>query len=267
MEYSRIKKRKDKKRKNSWMMAAMIVLFLAAAATYYFTLYEQQESTKEAAEPVENTEQQTTTEPKPELEPKPKEPVVEEPTVDEAGYAIVTVPVSEPTKIDGIVIANKKYPLPQDYNPGENPTALNAYKKMEAAAKQAGFKITAFSGFRSYDYQKTLYDKYVARDGQAKADRYSARPGHSEHQTGLAFDIGEIGREDLWLTEAFGETAAGQWLVNNAHKYGFILRYPKGKESITGFMYESWHFRYVGAETAAQIYSADVTLEEFLNID
>lgn len=107
----------------------------------------------------------------------------------------------------------------------------------------------------------------MQKDGKENADRYSARPGHSEHQTGLAFDIGEKGKEDLWLTSAFGETAAGKWLANNAYKYGFILRYPKGKEEITGFMYESWHFRYVGDEIALETFNSDVTLEEYLGIE
>lgn len=173
---------------------------------------------------------------------------------------------TKPKYIKGILVVNKKIPLPADYNPGVSPEAQQALDKMLVAAADKGFNLTAFSAFRSYDYQQQLYTKYVNRDGQQAADRYSARPGHSEHQTGLAFDIGEVGREDLWLTEAFGETAAGQWLQNNAHKYGFILRYPKGKESITGFMHESWHFRYVGEKDAKKIYDTNITLEEYLEI-
>ena len=123
---------------------------------------------------------------------------------------------------------------------------------MLAAAKQQGFDLVAFSGYRSFEYQTTLYDNYVKRDGQAAADRYSARPGYSEHQTGLAFDIGERGKE-VWLTEEFGETPAGQWLFTHAQEYGFILRFPQNKEEITGYMYESWHYRYVGKEVAKEI--------------
>ena len=173
--------------------------------------------------------------------------------VDAAGYAITTTAVTEPTYIDGILVANKKYPLPQDFNPGENKEARTAFEQMAADAKTFGFYLVAFSGFRSYEYQTTLYNNYVNRDGKEEADRYSARPGHSEHQTGLAFDVGEKSREDLWLTAEFGETPAGKWLADNAHKYGFILRYPEGKEDITGFMYESWHFRYVGVEKATEV--------------
>ncbi|MER1986316.1 MAG: M15 family metallopeptidase [Solibacillus sp.] len=184
-----------------------------------------------------------------------------------SGYIEGQKPPTEPTYIKGILIANKKYPLPATYNEGEDLTAKAAFEKMAAAAKLENIELVAFSGFRSYEYQTTLYNNYVARDGQEKADRYSARPGHSEHQTGLAFDIGEKGREDLWLTSAFGETEAGQWLVKNAHKHGFILRYPKGQEQITGFMYESWHFRYLGIDIATKVYESGLTLEEYLGIN
>jgi len=174
---------------------------------------------------------------------------------------------SEPTYIQGVLIANKKYPLPKDFAPGENKEARAAFEKMAQDAKKQGFELVAFSTYRSYEYQATLYNNYVARDGKEKADRYSARPGYSEHQTGLAFDIGEKGREDLWLEEAFGESPAGKWLAENAHKYGFILRYPKGKENITGYMYEAWHFRYLGVELATKVKESGLTLEEYLGID
>ena len=187
--------------------------------------------------------------------------------VDAGGYAIATAAVVEPTYIDGILIANKKYPLPQDFNPGETKEARAAFEQMATDAKALGFDLVAFSGFRSYEYQTTLYNNYVNRDGKEAADRYSARPGHSEHQTGLAFDIGEKSREDLWLTAEFGETPAGKWLADNAHKYGFILRYPEGKEDVTGFMYESWHFRYLGVEKATDVKETGLTLEEYLSIE
>ena len=187
--------------------------------------------------------------------------------VDAAGYAVVATAVTEPTYIEGILVANKKYPLPQDYNPGESEEARAAFEQMATDAKALGFELVAFSGFRSYEYQTTLYNSYVNRDGQEAADRYSARPGHSEHQTGLAFDIGENSQQGLWLTAEFGETPAGKWLADNAHKYGFILRYPKGKEEITGFMYESWHFRYLGVEKATDVKKTGLTLEEYLGIE
>ena len=200
-----------------------------------------------------------------------KQPGIEAPPVSEEaelenGYIVGQKPATEPTFVKGVLIANKKNPLPATYNKGEDPKARTAFEKMAKAALEDGIELVAFSGFRSYDYQKTLYDRYVKRDGKEAADRYSARPGYSEHQTGLAFDIGEKGREELWLTNEFGDTEAGQWLAQNSHKYGFLLRYPKGKEEITGFMHESWHFRYLEGELATKVYEAGVTLEEYLGI-
>lgn len=204
----------------------------------------------------------TTEEPKKTTE-KPSEP---EQKPDENGYLPNQTLPTEPTYINGILLANKIYPLPSTFAPGENKEARQELDKMLATAKKQGFDFVAFSGYRSFDYQTTLYNNYVNRDGQAAADRYSARPGYSEHQTGLAFDIGERGKENLWLTEEFGETPAGQWLLTNAQDYGFILRFPKNKEDITGYMYESWHYRYVGVDIAKEIKKKDITLEEYLGV-
>ena len=206
------------------------------------------EPTKEPTKTTENT-----TEPK------------EQP--DENGYYPNQTMPTDPTYIDGILLANKKYPLPSTFAPGESPEARQALNAMIAEAKKQGFNLVAFSGYRSFEYQTTLYNNYVKRDGQAAADRYSARPGFSEHQTGLAFDIGEVGKEDLWLTEEFGETPAGQWLFDNAAQFGFILRFPENKEHITGYMYESWHYRYVGTEIANKIKEQNITLEEYLGVE
>ena len=167
--------------------------------------------------------------------------------------------------INGILIANKTYDLPSTYNPGGlSSSFMAAYNKMKAVYDKQGFKsypkLSIRSGFRSYSTQKTLYNNYVARDGKAAADRYSARPGHSEHQTGLAADFNVI-------SDTYGNTDSGKWLANNCWQYGFILRYPKGKESQTGYMYESWHFRYIGDVTLAKtLYNNGswLTLEEYL---
>ena len=175
------------------------------------------------------------------------------------------VTVNEPVKVemtymDGILIVNKTYPLPQNYNPGVNPEAKAALDKMFAAAKaEQSLKMWVCSGFRSYTVQKSLYNSYVRRDGAKAADRYSARPGYSEHQTGLAFDIN-------YADYRFKNTAEAKWLAANAYKYGFILRYPEGKESITGYMYEPWHYRYVGVESAKKIFDSGLTLEEYFGI-
>ena len=165
----------------------------------------------------------------------------------------------EITYINGILIANKTYPLPSTYNPGVDPVANTALQKMFAAAKTDGLDLFVRSGFRSYATQKNLYNNYVARDGKAEADRYSARPGHSEHQTGLGFDINKA-------NSSFEGTPEAIWLAENCHKYGFIIRYPKGKEHITGYIYEPWHVRYLGVDNATDVYNSGLCLEEYLGI-
>lgn len=165
------------------------------------------------------------------------------------------------TYVNGILIANKTYPLPSTYAPGGLTAEFNtAFAKMQAAAKADGMNLTICSGYRSYSYQSQLYNSYVARDGKAKADTYSARPGHSEHQSGLAADINYAG-------DWFNSTPEAKWLAANCYKYGFIIRYPYGKDDITGYKYESWHVRYLGDETAKLVYDSGLTLEEYLCID
>lgn len=188
------------------------------------------------------------------------------PTIDNGGYIKGQVLPKEPKFVKGILLANKKYPLPATYAPGENEKARGAFERMAAEAKLAGFNLNAFSTYRSFEYQTTLYDRYVARDGEKAADTYSARPGYSEHQTGLAFDIGEVNFEQHFASSSFGETEAGKWVAANAHRFGFVMRYPVGKEQITGYMHESWHFRYVGVETADEIFEQNLTLEEYLGV-
>ena len=165
----------------------------------------------------------------------------------------------EATYINGILIANKTYPLPSTYNPGVDPAANAALQQMFAAASAEGLNLFVRSGFRSYSTQKSLYNSYVRRDGAAAADRYSARPGHSEHQTGLAFDINKA-------NSSFAGSPEATWLAANCHKYGFIIRYPADKEAITGYIYEPWHVRYLGVETATVVYNSGLCLEEYLGI-
>ena len=164
-------------------------------------------------------------------------------------------------KYDEIVVANKHYPMSKDYNPGENPTAKAELLKLIAAMQQAGFPISDhYSGFRSYETQTQLYQNYVNKDGKAEADRYSARPGYSEHQTGLAFDL--IGTNGDLVTEE----KAAQWLLDHAADYGFVVRYLKGKEKETGYMAEEWHLRYVGKE-AKEIAASGLSLEEYYGFE
>lgn len=172
---------------------------------------------------------------------------------------VKVIPDVEPTYIDGILIVNKTYPLPRSYAPGYDTEAVNALYAMFADAKKEGHHLWNGSGYRSYVDQNIIYNNYVARDGKAAADTYSARPGHSEHQTGMAFDLNNISHDFAYLPE-------GIWVAQNCHKYGFIVRYPKEKQHITGYIYEPWHIRYIGVEKATAVYESGLCLEEFLGI-
>ena len=164
-------------------------------------------------------------------------------------------------KYDEIIVVNKHYPLSKDYNPGENPIAKAELVKLIAAMQAAGFPISDhYSGFRSYETQSSLYQDYVNKDGKEAADRYSARPGYSEHQTGLAFDV--IGTNGDLVTEE----KAAQWLLDHVADYGFVVRYLKGKEKETGYMAEEWHLRYVGKE-AKEIAASGLSLEEYFGFE
>lgn len=169
------------------------------------------------------------------------------------------------TYIDDILIVNKSFALPKSYAPGEIPEAKHAIDQLVAEGNHNGLALVIRSAFRSYETQVNLYNNYVARDGQKKADTYSAKPGHSEHQTGLAFDLGNISGDNDFL-ESFEDTAEGKWIKEHAHEYGFIIRYPKDKSHITGYQYEPWHLRYVGLEAAGKIYDSGLTLEEYLGL-
>jgi D-alanyl-D-alanine carboxypeptidase len=170
------------------------------------------------------------------------------------------------TYVDDILVVNKEIPLPVDYNPGLQPEVIEAYQQMFRDGAERGLDFVLVSDFRTYQYQEQLYNNYVARDGQEAADQYSARPGHSEHQTGLTVDVGSTDSASN-LTVEFGDTPEYEWMKDVAHEYGFIVRYPEGKEHITGYMYEPWHLRYVGEEEAEAIYESGLSLEEYLGID
>ena len=174
-----------------------------------------------------------------------------------------------------LILVNKYYKLSSDYAPdnlvhvtasyGGNgqyikEEAFEEYKKMYTDMKVLGLNLLIRSSYRSYNYQTGLYNNYVAKDGKANADTYSARPGYSEHQTGLAIDVGTPSTKNLG---DFLYTDEYKWMIENAHNYGFILRYKEETEKITGYMYEPWHFRYVGKEVATYIKENDITYEEY----
>lgn len=140
--------------------------------------------------------------------------------------------------------------------------ALDKYIEMWQAANKEGLLFVVQSSYRDYDHQKNLYDRYSNREGKNVADTYSARPGHSEHQTGLAVDLASFNSN----LNNFEETEEYEWVKDNAHLYGFILRYPKGKEHITGYMFEPWHYRYVGVKVAKEIYEMDITFDEYYEL-
>lgn len=169
------------------------------------------------------------------------------------------------THYGNVLLVNKKHGLSASFNPGTNHEANQALSRMMAAGSKEGVHLQVNSGYRTFSYQQSLYNNYVKQHGKAAADRFSMRPGFSEHQTGLAFDIGKRGA-GASFSDSFGKTREGLWLAANAPRYGFILRYPEGKEDITGIMYEPWHFRYVGTELAQAVTTSGLSLDEFFQI-
>lgn len=127
--------------------------------------------------------------------------------------------------------------------------------------------MSVLSSYRSYSTQVNTYNGWVQRSGQEAADTFSARPGHSEHQLGLAVDLGDQNVPSCNLEECFGDTQGGKWLESNAHKYGFIIRYQEGKQAITGFIYEPWHLRYVGVEAATNIKNSGLTMDQYYGVE
>lgn len=138
---------------------------------------------------------------------------------------------------------------------------MPSVEQLFAAAKGQGYDLMIGSGYRSYEQQNMYYTNYVKTYGQAQADTFSAQPGKSEHQSGLAMDVSYSDRR-CYLDSCFGDTPAGQWLAAHAHEYGFILRYPKDKTAITKYIYEPWHFRYVGKDLAKALHETGLTLDE-----
>ncbi|MGJ7921677.1 M15 family metallopeptidase [Neobacillus sp. LXY-4] len=184
-----------------------------------------------------------------------------------------------------LALVNKQYALPDGYLPNDlvrpnvmfsfgNQDIEKSYMRKEAAqalekmfldAQSSGLTLQAVSGYRSFERQVALFDAEVSRVGRDLAVQAVAVPGNSEHQTGLAMDISSESA-NLNLSEQFESTEEGKWLAANAHRFGFILRYPKGKEAITGYQYEPWHFRYVGEKAAKLIFKKNMTLEEYFEV-
>ncbi|MDX5322577.1 MAG: M15 family metallopeptidase [Exiguobacterium sp.] len=245
---------------------------------------EAPESTDDASDtPEPEVAEEPTTEEEPATEtPEDSAPVEEAPPVE-------LVP-KEPLETEGqanlalgtLILVNKQIALPSNYKPQDLVTpnidfvdsatgdrrmlrqeAASGIEALMTAAKSAGIDLKGTSAFRSYDYQVQLFNAYVARDGKEQAMKYSAPPGHSEHQTGLAIDVSSasVGYQ---LTQGLEQTKEGKWLADNAHKYGFIVRYQRAFEDETGYMYEPWHLRYIGVEHATNVKQMNVPFEQYL---
>lgn len=218
----------------------------------------------------------------PDLGPQTTTPSTSTEADDGTGFDKEQFSLEDPNSI--WVIVNKKRSLPGGFVPEDlivpgvhlrlNPSDEQMHirkgveadlKAMFAAANKEGIDLVFGSGYRSEVTQKGFYDGYVAKDGKDAADTYSARPGHSEHQTGLAFDL-STPDGNCHLQICYADTPGGQWVAKHAYEYGFVIRYPKGKESVTGYQYEPWHLRYVGTALATEIQKAGQTLEEFFGL-
>lgn len=254
-------------------IAALVVIVLIAGLSGYYGL--RQEKPASASTNSNNHSAQIID------APKSSHPTQPEPNTFNKNLHSL----DEPSSI--WVIANKKRPLqPKQYVPNDlvvpnvrlrsNITSderqirtivANALQAMVSAAESEKIYLTLESGYRSYQFQSNLYNRYVGLQGQATADTQSARPGHSEHQTGLAADVGGISQPACNIETCFAKTIEGKWVAANAHKYGFIIRYPSEKTPITGYIYEPWHVRYVGVELATEVYkNGSITMEEFFGL-
>lgn len=249
---------------------AVIIIAVIAGISGYMLLGGEANHNSE-----KQNESNTTTKPRSNEENKP-----EEKAFDKSARSI-----DDPASI--WVVVNKQRPLqPTSYAPDDlvvpsmqlrsnitneerlvRAAVARALEAMATAASGEGHTLTLESGYRSYNFQKNLYNRYVRQQGQATADTQSARPGHSEHQTGLVADIGGTIRPSCNVEPCFADTPEGIWMAKNAHIYGFIVRYPKSKTGTTGYIYEPWHIRYVGKDLAAEMQKQGMpTMEEFFGL-
>ena len=252
------------------ILVSVVVLLLGGYWAYQeVTIAQKQQASNEVAATIKTRIA--------EIEAKKKEPVyISLPSADK-----IQVPVEDyedPASIWALV--NKERAIPTDYVPPElitlglstrsNSTAdekrvrktiEDPLTKMFEAASKEGHSLMVGSAYRSATTQDSLFNTYVARVGYEQANKYSAHPGHSEHQTGLAVDISTVSQQ-CYLAECFIGMADGMWLADNAYKFGFHLRYPKGKEAITGYNFEPWHYRYVGVDLATALYKSGLTLDQ-----
>lgn len=293
-------KQRKRRRRTLFFSVVCIVAIASFLLIRYENLFDQAteenvENIVPSAQPTQmptmeapNTEPSTTDTPvtkppiqtdKPETTAKPlataKPKATPKPSTDSSGIAVI----AKPSSIG--VLVNKQNKLPEDYNPTDlvypdvafvfkekidkrkmRKEAAGALEEMFAAAKEDGIHLAGVSAYRSHATQTALFDRYVKKDGLEKAKTYSAYPGTSEHETGLSIDVsGSDGK--CAAQDCFGGTEEAEWLDKHAPEYGYIIRYPKGDEAITGYIYEPWHIRYVGQEIAQEIADKGITLEEY----
>ena len=271
--------RRRKKKKIKWIriIILMIIIILIIIGGIMF-INSTPNKTKETTPKEKTKKEEVTTKTTVELEKTPKnnqefKNLKDGEYITEKGYHLEIK--DGIAYIENNIIVNKTYSIPDSFKP-QNPSteitedkcnncinkdAMEAFKLMQSDATSIGLNIYISSGYRSYNYQEKLYNNYISISGKEKADTYSARPGHSEHQTGTCFDLNSI-------DDSFANTSEGKWINQNAYLYGFIIRYPKGKETLTGYQYESWHLRYVGKELAKKLYNDSnwLTLEEYYGL-
>lgn len=257
-------------KKKSHGLFLAIVIGAVLATILFITFYhepkdETPENTNEPSMEQEASKEEDQQE-EPEIKQEPEEPT--KPAVD--------------LNDEYLILANKTHDLPADYEPddltaikhhagGQNnklrAAAAEAIDKLFERAQDEGYNIQSISAYRTYSYQQNLFNNYVKKHGEEEAVKFSARPGQSEHQTGLACDVSSpcVGWD---LKYSYGDTEEGKWLAEHAHEYGFIIRYFDGTSTetgaITGYLYEPWHIRYVGVEHATAIFEQGITLEEYL---
>lgn len=170
------------------------------------------------------------------------------------------------TYVNGHVIVNKQLALPANYKPGESKAAKKQLNKLLKQANKSNLDLNKTSGYRNFENQEKVISEFVEKDGKQKTTKYAAKPGHSEHQTGLAFDVGTS--QPLGdFHKDFEKTKEAKWLAKHAANYGFIIRYPKGQESETGYNYEPWHLRYVGPQLAKTIDRKNTNLERYYHLN
>ncbi|MDD6919608.1 MAG: M15 family metallopeptidase [Eubacteriales bacterium] len=244
------KTRRTAKRRRFISILILILLLCISSVIACKTLYKEQEK----SDTTGNTEQEYDNK----KEDKSKDDKSSKNKTSK-GYTIVTK--DGVTSIDGIKIVNKTYSVPENYGNGLTPECEKAYKDMQKDMQELNLPCKMRTGYRSCSMQREIYNKYVREDGKANADTYSARPCYSEHHLGECMDVNS-------LDQSFGDTPEGKWIADNCWKYGFIIRYPKGKEDITGYMYEPWHIRYVGKSLAKKLYNGGdwIPLEEHFGI-